>query len=221
MTTTHRFGSVALRLALIIPLIGFWLVVPPERSYACSCADPGSPSWALAESAAVFMGRAVSVREFERADGMVSSTDPTTVEFDVSTVWKGSNSPTRRLTTRQSEVSCGFTFVEGVEYVVYSHDSRTVGLCSRTRPLSRAAQDLAALGPGQAPGQGALAPTPDVSVPQTPAVPEPQTPAVSEASGGCGSSPQSIDLAVVGLMAGAVWFGVGRRRSDAIDRRPR
>ena len=218
-----RFGSVALRLALIVPLIGTLLVVHPETSHACSCLPKDPPSLALEEADAVFVGRVVSLRYVEREDGMVNSLDPVTVEFDVSMVWKGPNSKTLRLTTRRTTVSCGYDFVEGVEYMVYAHDP-FINLCSRTRPLLDAAQDLGELGPGQAPFQSAPAPTPVASEDQTPTAPEPQTPAASElqtSSSGCGSSPHTIDLAVVGLMAGAVWFGVGRRRSDAIGGRRR
>ena len=238
-----RFGCAALRLALIVSLTGIWLVAHPETSHACSCRFPlDPPSLALEEATAVFIGRVVSLREFEAPGGLVSTGDPTTVELDVSTVWKGPTSETRRLTTARSGVSCGYTFVVGGEYLVYSHGSR-VSLCSRTRPLSSAAQDLAELGPGQTPGEVAPTLTPTVSDPevtgmgqevptptppasdaQAPEAPESETPAASEPqtnSGGCGSSPHTIDLAIVGLMVGAVWFGVGRRRSDTIERRRR
>ena len=237
-----RFGFAVLRLVLMVSLSGTWLVVHPETSHACSCLPLDPPPLALEEADAVFVGRVASLRHTESQDGWVSTADPVTVEFDVSTIWKGRNSKTLRLRTNRSEVSCGYEFIEGREYLVYAHSSR-VSYCSRTRPLSTAAQDLAELGPGQTAGQVAPAPTPTVSVPerngagqdastptppkseaQASAVSELQTPAASESqtsSSGCGASPDTIDLAVVGLMVGAVWFGVGRRRSDAIAWQPR
>lgn len=233
---TLRFGFAALRLALIVSLIGIALVVHPDRSHANLCLPPESPSQALEEADAVFAGRVASLRYHQKEEGILSTADPVTVEFDVSTVWKGPNSKTRHLTTSRG----GYTLYLGFEYLVYSHDG-DVG-CG-TRPLSEAAYELAELGPGQAAGQAALTPTPTVSEPevtgrgqdvptptppaaeaQAPGAPESQTPAASEPqtnSSGCGSSPHTIDLAVVGLMVGAVWFGVGRRRADAIDRHPR
>ena len=61
-------GSIALRVALLVPLIGALFPVHPESSYACKCAVPGSPSEELAKSAAVFQGQVVSVRELDRSE---------------------------------------------------------------------------------------------------------------------------------------------------------
>ena len=191
--------TLAIRLTLIAALIGLWFISNTEPSYACSCAEPGPPSEALADSAAVFSGRVVSVREFDRGAGMLGSADPTTIEFDVKTVWKGSDHQTMYLTTARWGMSCGFTFVEGDEYVVYSRDGSTVSLCSRTRPLSEAAADLDELGEGRSPTQGTVAPTPDASDYDT--------------GGGCGLS-STTDVSVVGLMAGLAWFGLRKRGPD-------
>lgn len=204
---TSNMHSVAICLALIVLAIGLWLFVQPERVYACSCVQPGSPSEALTESAAVFRGKVVSIREFERDDGILSSADPTTVEFDVTNVWKGSGSQTLFLTTARSDSSCGFTFIKGGEYVVYSRDGSTVSLCSRTRPLWRAAQDLAELGPGQVPARDTIAPMSDVSNNQT--------------GGGCCLSPHTPDLPDVGLMLGIAWLGLRKRRSAKQSNRQR
>ena len=116
------------------------------------------------------------------------------------TVWKGPLYQTMYLTTLRSEASCGFTFVEGVSYVVYSRDGSTVSLCSRTARLSEAIDDLAVLGEGYMPVQGLSAPTPDLS---------------EHRSGGCGLSPnQGTDLSIVGLMVGVVCVCLSRRRHD-------
>ena len=194
-----NFGLIVVRVALIAPLIGVWLVLHAAPSYACSCVLPGSPSGELAKSTAVFTGQVVSVRESDKGLLDWSSSDPTMVEFDVRTVWKGSNYQTIYLTTARSSASCGFTFIEGVEYVVYSRDGSTVSLCSRTRTRSEAAHDLAEmadLGTGRLPAQGASAPRPDVS------------------GGRCGLSPDTTDLSVVGLMVGIAWLGLRKKPSD-------
>ena len=194
-----NFGPIVVRVALIAPLIGVWLVLHPAPSYACSCVPPGPPSEELAKSTAVFMGQVASVRESDRGLLGWSSSDPTTVEFDVRTVWKGSNYQTIYLTTARSSASCGFTFIEGVVYVVYSRDGSTVSLCSRTRTRSEAAHDLAEMADlrtGRLPAQGASAPRPDVS------------------GGRCGLSPDTTDLSVVGLMVGIAWLGLRKKRFD-------
>ena len=219
---TLRLRSIAIPLALIISLLAVWLLLQPERSYACSCIWPDSPSEELANSAAVFMGRVVSVREFERRDNTANSLDPTTTEFNVQTVWKGSNYGTMFLTTKRDGSSCGFRFREGETYVVYSHDGSTVNICSRTRRLSDAALDLAELGERRMPAEGTIAPTPVLSeywrrlseaaddttkegegdaLAQSTVTPSPVS-SQNESGGGCGRSADRLDLSAIGLMVG-------------------
>ena len=191
----------AIRLALILSLSLLWFFTNTQQALACSCAPPGSPSRELARSAAVFSGKVIDIREYTDPNAMTfSSTDPTTVEFEVNTVWKGPSHETVYFTTRRSEASCGFTFVEGEQYIVYSHDGSTVSLCSRTSIISRALDDLEELGEGRAPESGSIGLTPE----------PPTTP-----SGSCAFSrnfePATTDAAWLGIMAGLVWFGVRRR----------
>ncbi len=80
-----------------------------------------------------------------------SSADPITIEFAVTTVWKGSVYEVAHLETARMGASCGFSFVEDVEYLVYSRDGSEVSLCSRTRQLSKAGADLTELGEGWTP----------------------------------------------------------------------
>ncbi len=192
-------GSMIFRAALIALAVGAWFLMQPDPGYACSCAENGPPAEELENSASVFMGRVVSVREFDRGDGTFSTTDPTTIEFDVQTVWKGPAYGTMYLTTPRSDASCGFAFAEGVTYIVYSRNGSTVSLCSRTRELSRAAYDLAVLGEGDALPGGLAAPTPDLS---------------RHRSGGCGPSPHTADLSIAGLIVCAAWIGGRRQRPD-------
>ena len=187
-------------LVLIALTILFWFLTGPERSHACSCVPRGTPSEALAESAAVFAGKVISVRELERDGEVVSSLDPTTVEFKVATVWKGPANQTVQLTTPRGEASCGFSFDEGVEYIVYSHNGSTVTLCSLTKPLSAAGADLDELGQGEALVQGGVSPARNG--------PE------RGAGGGCGVSPHSTDLLLAGVMVGVAWLAVRKRHPD-------
>ena len=197
------------RVAPIVLLVGVWFLAHPEPSYACLCIDPGpSPAEGYAGSTSVFMGRVVSVSEFDPGGGawswdwggrkVESTRDPTTIEFDVSTVWKGRAYETMYLTTYRDSAGCGFRFVEGVTYVVYSEDGLSTYLCDRTRRLSDATEDLEYLGQGHTPSLGTAAPTPDLSERQ---------------SAGCGLSPRATDLSTVGLMAGIAWLALRRRSS--------
>ncbi|MYD99099.1 MAG: hypothetical protein F4X98_17160 [Gammaproteobacteria bacterium] len=149
-----------------------WLLRSAGHVHACSCVDPHPPSEALERAAAVFAGRVVSVREFSDPSqgGVWSTADPTTVGFKVSAVWKGPAYETMYVATPRSGMSCGFTFVEGKEYIVYAQhtalggedsvfellnkhavDGYTVSLCSRTALLQQAEADQDALGMSRTP----------------------------------------------------------------------
>ena len=191
----------ALRLGLILSLSLLGFFTSTQQALACSCVPPDPPLNELARSAAVFSGKVIQVREFHDPNTTtISSTDPTTVEFEVDTVWKGTSYETVYLTTARSGGSCGFTFVEGEEYIVYSHDGSNVSLCSRTSILSQAHDDLEELGEGRAPESDSVGLTP-----------EPPT----TSSGSCAFSRNlgsaTPDAAWLGIMAGLVWFGVRRR----------
>ena len=186
----------ALRVALAVLIIGLWFLAAPAPSYGCSCIVPGTPSEELAKSASVFAAKVVSVKEHEPfLKIMQSSTDPTTVEFAVSEVWKGPVGRTSSFSTARLGASCGFTFVEGKEYIVYSRDGATVSLCSRTKLISDAEEDLDALGEGNPPHDKASNPRDGAS-----------------SSGGCRMTPDaSPDLAMLGLAAGLIWAGLRKR----------
>ena len=160
-------------------------------SYACYCVPPSSVSEALSRSKLVFAGEAILVREFEGAE--------MAVEFSVASVWKGSVGETKYLTTPRYEDSCGLTFVEGEEYLVYSENGSKVFLCSRTRPILEATADLSELGEGRHPPTSELS----TSLQDVPA---------ERTGGGCERG-SAVDVTAMGLMAGLVWLGVRKRRT--------
>ena len=141
-------GSTAVRaavlsLALMVGVL--WFLGDPGQVHACKCAQPGTPSEELEKFSAVFAGRAVSIQHsYDPKAASVSPEDRTTVGFEVSAVWKGTVHEDMYITTPPTGGSCGFTFVEGEEYIVYGHDSNyadggyTVGICSRTALLGQA-----------------------------------------------------------------------------------
>ena len=166
-----RSASIAMRLALIVPLMGLWFMVHPERSYACSCLEPGPPSEEMEKADAVFMGRVVSVSIVAEVRGDVTHVDSVITEFDVKTVWKG---PVSQTTYINSGGPCGIGFIEGVEYIVYAYhsdyrDGLGTGLCTRTTLLAWAMDDLAGLGVGTTSGQ-----VPTALRPQSTNTPAPQ-----------------------------------------------
>ena len=197
----------AVLLALAASLFGLWLFAGMGQTYACSCVEPGPPAEALASSKVVFAGKVVSIRGFEtREGGIYSSGDLGTIELQVSTVWKGPVQETMFVTTVRSEASCGFTFKEGQEYIIYSRSDDAppeVSLCSRTRLAANAQEDLAALGEGKLPEPGASASEPDAEQPK-------------DAAGGCSilspSARAPKDAWTLGLIAGVALLALRRRR---------
>ena len=186
------------RLVLVLSLSSLWFFATTTQVYACDCDDPVSPSEDLERSAAVFAGKVTSIRDPDGPD-VLDSENHLTIGFDVDTVWKGPAYETMYVTTSPAQSACGFEFVEGEEYIVYSHDGSSTYLCTRTRLLSAAQEDLDALGGGSAPQAGTSAPTP-----------EPQS-----SGGGCNllSRPGggTADASWLGMMIAVVWFGARRR----------
>ena len=155
-----------LSLALMMNVL--WFLGNPEQVHACKCAQPGTPSEELEKFSAVFAGKVVSIQHsYDPKAASVSPEDRTTVGFEVSAVWKGTVHEDMYITTPPTGGSCGFTFVEGEEYIVYGHDSNyadggyTVGICSRTALLGQAQADIDALGEGNAPQAGTGGPAPE------------------------------------------------------------
>ncbi len=116
------------------------LVKTPVK--ACSCMPPGDPKIELEQATAVFSGRVYS---------MEASGGALWVHFEVSEVWKGPYQSLITVRTATDSAACGYTFAEGVEYLVYANGDTNdlqVNLCSRTRPRMDAAEDIGILGPG-------------------------------------------------------------------------
>lgn len=150
----------AMRLILCCLILAGTLAMDTDIAFACSCVIPGPPEAELARSVAVFSG--IVVDRHEPGGLLVSSADPVRVTFEVYAVWKGPAYSTITITTARSGASCGYTFEEGQEYLVYAHgstDSLMVSSCSRTMPLAAAEEDLRVLGVGTT----ALGGNPDIS----------------------------------------------------------
>ncbi len=164
-----RFAFAGLVSAVV--LVGvLWLLWTPGPVYACSCVQPGPPSEELERSAAVFAGRVFLVdHSYDPQGRIVTPDDRSTIGFEVSAVWKGAVHEDMYITTPPTGGSCGFTFVEGEEYIVYAYDSHyddggyATGICTRTALLGEAQQDLDELGQGDAPLPGTGGPAPDLT----------------------------------------------------------
>lgn len=156
MVTIRKMRSAWLMILCALIVFMTLLTVRPQVTYACSCAVSASPLEAMEQSAAVFEGTVVSIKEKFKI--MQSSADPVRVTFQVGARWKGEMGEKVTVTTALSGASCGFEFTKGERYIVYAAGEEgegkggtaklTVSLCSRTAMFSGAEEDLNELGAG-------------------------------------------------------------------------
>lgn len=141
-----------MKLPLFTFVILTLLLLKPSSVIACSCSLPLTPLEELEKSTAVFSGK---VTDIDFPIGIkISSADPVKVTFEVSKTWKGPNSKTLIVATARHGASCGYSFKQGEEYLVYAYneeDKLSASLCSRTELLSSAETDLQELGLGNTP----------------------------------------------------------------------
>ena len=140
-----------------------WITETPVD--ACSCIGTRPPCEATWQAAVVFTGTATAIEPASRSrpeirQGYTESLRRVT--FRVTEAFRGVDGKAVVLDTGASGASCGYDFEPGQDYLVYAHrspDGRlSTGICSRTRPISEAAEDLAYLrGPArESPGFGTI-----------------------------------------------------------------
>jgi hypothetical protein len=135
----------------IVLLLASYTVLPAGSAKACSCISPEPPQTALGKATAVFSGR---VADIDEPAFPTNTLQPVHVTLNVERSWKGPLTDEIEVRTAISSASCGFTFEENQEYLVYANgdpDDLEVSLCSRTTPLQNASADLAAFGRGITP----------------------------------------------------------------------
>ncbi|PYS67179.1 MAG: hypothetical protein DMF69_23825 [Acidobacteria bacterium] len=116
--------------------------------YACSCMNPGPPCDATSKSTAVFVGTVVSSKD-AKTTGQYDF-NSREVKFSVEEAFKGVSSTEVSVFTGWGGGDCGYPFRTGQQYLVYTYsDEKDVrfktSICSRTRQLSEAKEDLAYL----------------------------------------------------------------------------
>ena len=126
--------------------VGVWAL--PHEVQACSCLPPPAPAVARDQAEAVFEGR-VDIVQTSDTTGMVRYV------LAVQRVFKGDLPASTTVVTRSTSAACGRSFVLGKRYLVYAHRTPEGDLgdsmCSRTRQIGTADEDLAVLGAGTTP----------------------------------------------------------------------
>jgi hypothetical protein len=158
---------------------------------ACSCVLQ-TVAQAKQAAAAIFEGRVTSI--IDTPESGVDVVPVQSVTLTVVRSWRSlENQETITLRTAKSGATCGYAFELGTSYLVYADGEPgklLVSSCSRTRRLSEAGEDLAALGGGVTPTK--VEPTRDKRVSAPP----------KTRSGGCASGRASASA------ASPWWLGV-------------
>ena len=126
----------------LLVLGGVSLLGASASGSACSCIPPGTPAEEFASSDVVLAAEVGSMRHVDGSHG-----PDLEVRLHVVRAFKGLGDRVTSLTVRTASdgAACGYPFERGHAYMVYAHefDGRIwVSLCSRTRPLGAASDDL-------------------------------------------------------------------------------
>ena len=214
---------------LLVPAL---LVAAPRSADACSCIQGRSVVSSYETADAVFVGKVVSIDEV--SDGVGAGLE---VALHVEKAFKGVASEQILVYTAAHGAACGYHFTRDEQYLVFAHadnqDRLHVSLCSRTEPLARAGEDIAALGqhlgldPAPASGPAAPAKT-DATSSEGPAEGSNAAPVqtVPPQAGGCAGC-TADNRATPGLILLLALLGLrrarrlGRDRRSGVMRRPR
>ena len=114
-----------------------------ERAiFACDCAAPGKPKEELQRADAVFVGEVI---------GSKTENGSQIFEFKVERLWKGAI--TKVVSVGSEDGYCRYRFSAGEKYIVYARGKETLStsICTRTKNLGAASEDLKDLGEGERP----------------------------------------------------------------------
>ncbi len=137
-----------LRLALLIPLAGVWLMVATPADASCI---HWSDEELFERAEIIFKGSVTKVELFNPWDGGGSS--GITAKLRVQTVWKGVPAPSITVTTPSNVDSGGLGFEEGENYLIYAmpdsfYPSRAASYCEGSGLIGGGGMGLNALGIG-------------------------------------------------------------------------
>ncbi len=141
---------------ILIPGLALLLAVDTADTLACSCLNPGPPCQSYFQSDVVFVG---TVRDIVRVKGSDVDSD-VRVDFEGAVASRGVQGASITVFTSDGTASCGYPFKRGERYVVYGYRSKDgtgirTSICSRTRELKDAGEDLKFFGTLLLPAAGA------------------------------------------------------------------
>jgi hypothetical protein len=119
----------------------------PHRASACDCAHPGPPCKAFAKTPVVFAGRVVKIATIRLKATSGDFYEDRLILLEVERSYRGSVGATAEVVTGSGGSDCGHDFRQGEHYLVYAYPhpqsgKLLTGICQRTRPISKAGDDL-------------------------------------------------------------------------------
>lgn len=125
-----------------------WLGLPAP-GYACSCIMPKAPCEEFWRTDALFVGTVTAIKTVKNTDGYSSRR----VTLAISEALRGVTGNEVEVATGLGGGDCGYGFTRGEQYLVYAYRIKekeegasgllSASICSRTRPLAEAGNDLA------------------------------------------------------------------------------
>jgi len=134
------------KLWLILAAIAAVTLATEHGAVACSCMMPGPPCQSAWNADAVFSGTVLSIEQIDN-DPRGRSWESRLVRFSVQRGFINGPSGTVDIVTGMGGGDCGYQFKVGGQYLVYASKNPASGrlsasICSRTKPLAEAAEDL-------------------------------------------------------------------------------
>lgn len=131
--------------ASILLLSLFGLFIAPPAADACSCMGGTPLCQAFWTTAAVFSGEVISIGPTPNPYGEQYPSHRL-VRLKVIDAFRGGVQGVVEVATGSGGGDCGYNFIRGITYLVYAHVGKSglsTSICSRTRVLSEAGEDLA------------------------------------------------------------------------------
>lgn len=126
-------------------VVAIW-IASSDVAHACSCFASGPPCQGYWKADAVFAGTVRGIEDIGSDGGGVRLGEQL-VRFDVTAAFR--NAAVGALEVMTGPGNCGYEFKLGRRYLVYAYKDRRehserllVSICSRTRPIEEAAEDL-------------------------------------------------------------------------------
>lgn len=138
-----------LRQAVLFLSIIFLMFTCAYEAQACDCAASGPPCQSFWKTDAVFSATVISksVTTVETGNESLPREQLIAVKLLVEDTFRGSlGGNDVEIVTGMGGGDCGYNFEKGKKYLVYAsewHGRLYAGICSRTRPLNQADEDLA------------------------------------------------------------------------------